>query len=347
MANVIGRQDWTNFRLTESQILRAREERDAAGPPWSELFMVIHGTPNMPQGESWRVAIRGFAPLCDDRVTYYVSNTGKFASLRVSEVRVWEQRESDYPKFVINCSEGKACRDVHKVVMEAFRGPCESGMCVRHVNSNPKCNNLNNLRYGSGAENTADRVRRAKGEVNVVLVPVTEKFAWHPWFPGLLVSNFGTARQYQWTVFREKKYLTTRSGRSSRKHAAVTVTLHGSRETLLLHRLVFETFVCKIPEGRICRHLDDDPHNNVVDNLQLGDAKRNAADRAANGRTKYGSDHPGAKYSDEQRSTLLSLVHDGMPVNRAARYVQMKVENAYRICTRRKNGMPVLGKDAQ
>jgi hypothetical protein len=46
---------------------------------------------------------------------------------------------------------------VHKVVLLAFTGPCPGGLQVRHLNGIPGDNRLENLAYGTPAENMADR----------------------------------------------------------------------------------------------------------------------------------------------------------------------------------------------
>lgn len=56
---------------------------------------------------------------------------------------------------------------VHRLVMEAFRGPCPKGKQVAHNNGDPHDNRLCNLRYCTAKENAADRDRHgttAKGE---------------------------------------------------------------------------------------------------------------------------------------------------------------------------------------
>lgn len=40
-----------------------------------------------------------------------------------------------------------------------------------------------------------------------------------------------------------------------------------------VHRLVLEAFVGPCPPGMECRHLDDDPRNNRLDNLAWGDPR--------------------------------------------------------------------------
>ena len=47
----------------------------------------------------------------------------------------------------------------HRAVLEAFVGPLPKGMEVRHLNSNPLDNRLENLKYGTKSENMQDAVK--------------------------------------------------------------------------------------------------------------------------------------------------------------------------------------------
>lgn len=48
---------------------------------------------------------------------------------------------------------------VHRLVLEAFVGPCPGGMECRHLDGNPRNNNLSNLKWGTRSENQQDSVR--------------------------------------------------------------------------------------------------------------------------------------------------------------------------------------------
>lgn len=48
---------------------------------------------------------------------------------------------------------------VHRLILEAFVGPCPEGMECRHLDGDPSNNRLENLRWGTPKENAADRVR--------------------------------------------------------------------------------------------------------------------------------------------------------------------------------------------
>jgi hypothetical protein len=50
-------------------------------------------------------------------------------------------------------------RYIHRVLLEAFVGPCPSGFECRHLDGNRTNNALDNLRWGTKAENAADQAR--------------------------------------------------------------------------------------------------------------------------------------------------------------------------------------------
>lgn len=48
---------------------------------------------------------------------------------------------------------------IHKLVLEAFVGPCPRGMECRHLNGNPQDNQLINLKWGTKSENVLDSMK--------------------------------------------------------------------------------------------------------------------------------------------------------------------------------------------
>jgi len=60
---------------------------------------------------------------------------------------------------IILGSGKKASIGVHRMVSDAFHGPCPAGLQVRHLNGNPKDNRPENLKYGTAKENAEDRMK--------------------------------------------------------------------------------------------------------------------------------------------------------------------------------------------
>lgn len=101
---------------------------------------------------------------------YEVSDLGQVRSLsRMVKTRGGGQRISpgkvltpgtydDGHKHVTFTTPGiRRTYQVHKLVLLAFVGPCPEGLQVRHLNGIPDDNRLENLTYGTPAENMADR----------------------------------------------------------------------------------------------------------------------------------------------------------------------------------------------
>lgn len=52
------------------------------------------------------------------------------------------------------------CKKIHRLLLETFVGPCPEGMECRHLNGDRQDNRLENLKWGTHAENVRDTVRQ-------------------------------------------------------------------------------------------------------------------------------------------------------------------------------------------
>jgi hypothetical protein len=66
------------------------------------------------------------------------------------------------PNGYIRVTRGHTNCGVHTLVLLAFRGPCPPGMMCRHLNGDKTDNRLENLVWGTAAENNADMVRHGR-----------------------------------------------------------------------------------------------------------------------------------------------------------------------------------------
>lgn len=86
-------------------------------------------------------------------------------------------------------------------------------------------------------------------------------------FEGLYqVSNYGRV----WSV-RKNKFI--RMHKNNYDEEYLSVQLHKNKyvKCYQIHRLVFETFVRKLKDTECCHHLDHNPKNNRLDNLEAMD----------------------------------------------------------------------------
>jgi len=84
---------------------------------------------------------------------------------------IWRQlmpgRVSRFGHLVVHFCPTSKTHYVHRLVLEAFVGPCPPGMECRHLDGDTSNNRLANLCWGSPRENAADRHRHghtARGE---------------------------------------------------------------------------------------------------------------------------------------------------------------------------------------
>lgn len=103
---------------------------------------------------------------------YEVSNQGRLRSLdRVVEYKNGVERmhkgkvlklgkhKFGYLKVELH-KDGKITHtNIHRLVLEAFTGPCPDGMEACHNDGNPTNNTIENLRWGTRSENRQDAVK--------------------------------------------------------------------------------------------------------------------------------------------------------------------------------------------
>ena len=67
-----------------------------------------------------------------------------------------------YHEVCLSANGHKKRRSIHKLVAEAFLGPCPPGQLVRHLNDDKDNNAAINLSYGTDSENKRDAVRNGR-----------------------------------------------------------------------------------------------------------------------------------------------------------------------------------------
>lgn len=91
---------------------------------------------------------------------YEVSDLGRVRSLRSGQLRsLCSTPKNPYPRLVLTGRGQRVTKLVHRLVLIAFVGDPLPGTEVCHGNGDPADNRLKNLRWGTSAENQADRLR--------------------------------------------------------------------------------------------------------------------------------------------------------------------------------------------
>lgn len=114
--------------------------------------------------EEWR-------PVVGYEKDYEVSDHGRIRSLDRLD-NLGRQRRGRVLSLCANSTDhlqvslfrnGESVRFlIHRLVLEAFLGPCPEGMEACHWDDNPRNNRLSNLRWDTRAENMRDQVRNGR-----------------------------------------------------------------------------------------------------------------------------------------------------------------------------------------
>ena len=102
---------------------------------------------------------------------YQVSDQGRVKSLarivpmsdgrkyRVSEKILNPAWDGHYFHVILSASRAEKTHLVHRLMLEAFVGPCPEGMESRHLDGNAENNRLDNLCWDTHDENMKDKIR--------------------------------------------------------------------------------------------------------------------------------------------------------------------------------------------
>lgn len=87
-------------------------------------------------------------------------------------------------------------------------------------------------------------------------------------------------------------------------------------ETVYAHILVLENFRLDRPKGMDARHIDGDPSNPDINNLEWGTKKENMADKKLHGTEKLGSKNHFSKLDECQVVSIKLLLKEGNKLHR-------------------------------
>lgn len=122
---------------------------------------MLDATRSPQEGEVW-CALEGWSGA------YSVSSHGRVWTYRKKtrrchigrELRGYREKSTGYRVVALTDDDGVMQNvRVHVLVAAAFRGPRPKGQVVRHLNDQPNDNRVENLLYGTVADNAWDKVR--------------------------------------------------------------------------------------------------------------------------------------------------------------------------------------------
>jgi len=95
-------------------------------------------------------------PVSGWESSYEVSDLGRIRNANTGYIRKPVELPDGHMQIKLNHMGSWSMAAMHRLVLRAFVGRCPDGMECRHLDGNPANNSLNNLRWGTRKENTAD-----------------------------------------------------------------------------------------------------------------------------------------------------------------------------------------------
>lgn len=90
---------------------------------------------------------------------YRIGDDGNVFSMKLKRPLALKPEKNGYIRVDLYNQGIKEKFLVHRLVLEAFVGPCPPGMETRHLNGKRSQNNKGNLEWGTKSENGFDRLR--------------------------------------------------------------------------------------------------------------------------------------------------------------------------------------------
>lgn len=98
-------------------------------------------------------------PVVRFETRYEVSDTGIVRTIKNGHIKVPQILRYGHHAVLLWCGNKQNMIRVHRMVLEAFVGPCPAGMECRHIDGKSANNAVSNLAWGTSTENQRDRVR--------------------------------------------------------------------------------------------------------------------------------------------------------------------------------------------
>ena len=112
---------------------------------------------------------------------------------------------------------------------------------------------------------------------------------------------------------KQSPFKTDRQGSNTNPYIQVSVV-----GCPLLHRLIADTFIGPV-KGKTVNHIDGNPSNNAISNLEIVSQKENHKHAAETGLIPNGEAHRRAKYTDKELLTALKEIIAGASVKSTAK----------------------------
>lgn len=127
------------------------------------------------------------------------------------------------------------------------------------------------------------------------------------WAENYEISNFGNFRLFLKSE-NDYKFLKSRRGGYKKRYLRINI----KNKDYYSHRLVLEFFKGKCPKGKQAAHLDGNPHNNNINNLDWVTPKENSSHKILHGTSGKGSKNAMSKLCENDIVNIRNLYSIGV-----------------------------------
>lgn len=210
----------------------------------------------------------------DKDTTYTINEKGELYNHKTKR-KLKGTIHREYIIYSIHFENKKYDKLAHRLVAEAFIPNPHGLPAVNHKDGNKLNNSVNNLEWISIAENNQHAydigLKPKTNGVESRLI-YTEDLPDEQWKcykdTNYYISNFGRVRNIKTGNLMKGKI-------NKGQYKEYCLTIDGKKRSLLGHRLVYETFIGALEQGKVINHKDGNKENNCVDNLEQITAKEN------------------------------------------------------------------------
>lgn len=202
---------------------------------------------------------------------YEVSENGDIYNTKTKKYLKGSIKRNEYRCVQLTINGKSISCSVHRLVAEAFLENPLNLPVVHHKDGDKKNNNVSNLEWVSYKDNSLEKFKineYVRTEIDV------ENCEWKP-LKNLEdfyeISNTGAIR----TVFKKKLL------KGAIRNGYCRYNLKGKLYST--HRLVYETFIGEIPEGKIIDHINGIRDDNRIENLRCISQSENMNNAQKNG----------------------------------------------------------------
>lgn len=216
------------------------------------------------KNNEWYINLpHNFSAIIDEKCISFVEQF----NWRLSDVP--KENKKIYVKTETITPEGKIkYLYLHRELYQTFIGNIPNGTSLEFIDDNPFNNKLSNIRL---------RSRKCFYENNEWNLPLTQ--------------GFTTIIDEKCIKFVEKKnwYISSPQNKNQTRYVKGNGRYNSKYSLTFLHRVLYEEFIGKIPEGMQIDHIDHNTLNNKLSNLRLATHGQNGKNRrsAVNKTSKY------------------------------------------------------------